>query len=61
MFYYLKGKKVEFEQRIKEAHRKLETNVIPWLFGVRPINVITAPIIYRMIIPFILIDIAISF
>jgi hypothetical protein len=61
MLYHLKGKKVEFEQSIKEVHRKLKTGIIPWLFGVRPINIITAPIIYGMLIPFVLIDIAISF
>tara|TARA_R110001606_G_scaffold361754_5_gene515032 strand:- start:27554 stop:28150 length:597 start_codon:yes stop_codon:yes gene_type:complete len=61
MLYHLKGKKIEFEQSIKEAHRKLKTGVIQWLFGVRPINIITAPVIYGMIIPFILIDLAISF
>lgn len=61
MLYQLKGKKVEFEQSIKAAHRKLKVGVIKWLFGVRPINIITAPIIYGMIIPFILLDLAISF
>jgi hypothetical protein len=60
-FNTLKGKKVKFEHSIKEAHRKLKIWVIPWLFGVHPINTITAPIIYGMLIPFILIDIAISF
>jgi hypothetical protein len=61
MLFNLKGKKIEFEQGIKEAHRKLKTGVLQWLFGIRPINIITAPIIYGMIIPFILIDLAISF
>jgi len=61
MLYHLKGKKVEFEQSIKDVHRKLKTGIFQWLFGVRPINLITAPIIYGMIIPFILLDIAISF
>lgn len=61
ILFHLKGKKIEFEQSIKEAHRKLKIGVIQWLFGVRPINIITAPIIYGMIIPFILIDLAISF
>ena len=60
MLYHLKGRKVEFEQGIKEAHHKLKTGVIPWLVGVRPINIITAPIIYSMIIPFIVIDIAVN-
>ncbi len=60
MVYKLKGKRVEFEKSIKEAHRQLKVGVIKWLFGIRPINVITAPIIYGMIMPFILIDITVS-
>lgn len=61
MLYHLKGKKVEFEENIKKAHRQLRVGVVKWLFGVRPFNIITAPIIYGMIIPLIFIDLTISF
>ena len=61
VFFQLKGKKVEFERSLREAHRQLKTGVIKWLFGIRPINIITAPIIYGMFIPIILFDILISF
>ncbi|PIP02299.1 MAG: hypothetical protein COW18_06635 [Zetaproteobacteria bacterium CG12_big_fil_rev_8_21_14_0_65_54_13] len=61
LLFQLNGKKVEFEQSIRQAHRKLKINVWCWLVGVRPINIITAPIIYGMIIPLLIVDLSISF
>ena len=59
--FKIKGKRVEFEQSIKQAHKKLKTNVWHWLFGLRTINIITAPIIYSMILPLIMIDVLVTF
>ena len=59
--FTIKGKRVEFERSIKQAHRKLKFGIWRWLFGVRPINIITAPIIYAMILPLMLIDLLVSF
>lgn len=61
VFFELKGKKVKFEQQIRQAHRQLKTGVFKWLFGVRPINIITAPIIYGMLIPILAFDLMITF
>lgn len=58
--YQLKGKKVEFENSIKEAHKKLKIGLIHW-FSKRPINLMTGPIIYSMIIPMLILDVCISF
>lgn len=59
--FKINGKRVEFEQSIKQAHNKLKTSVWHWLFGLRFINLITAPIIYSMILPLIMIDVLVSF
>lgn len=56
MFFQIKGKRVEFEQSIKEAHKKLKTNFFRWLVTNRPQNLITGPIIYSMIIPLLITD-----
>ena len=61
ILFHLKGKKVEFEKSIKQAHRRLKKGVLPWLFGIRPLNLITAPIIYSMIIPLLISDLFVSF
>jgi hypothetical protein len=58
--YQLKGKKVEFENSFKEAHKKLKIGLIHW-FSKRPINLMTGPIIYSMIVPMLILDVCISF
>ena len=61
MFFQIKGKRVEFEQSIKETHRRLKMNFFRWLVTNRPQNLITGPIIYSMIIPLVITDIFITF
>jgi len=61
MFFQIKGKRIEFEQSIKQTHLKLKTNFFRWLVTNRPQNLITGPIIYSMIIPLVVTDIFITF
>jgi hypothetical protein len=61
MFFQIKGKRIEFEQSIKQTHLKLKTNFFRWLVTNRPQNLITGPIIYAMIIPLVVTDIFITF
>ena len=61
MFFQIKGKRVEFEQSMKQAHRRLKTGFFHWLVTNRPQNLITGPIIYGMIIPLLIIDLFVSF
>jgi len=61
MFFQIKGKRVEFEQSIKETHRRLKMNFFRWLVTYRPQNLITGPIIYSMIIPLVITDVFITF
>lgn len=58
--YTIRGKRVEFERSIRETHKKLKYSLWRWL-GVRPINLITMPVIYSMIVPLVLIDFLVSF
>jgi hypothetical protein len=60
LLYHLQGKRIEFEESIKQAHKKLKTGVLPWLFGRRPINIITSPIIYGMALPLVMLDLLVS-
>ena len=61
MFFVIKGKRVEFESTVKDAHRKLKNNFFRWLVTNRPQNLITGPIIYSMIFPMLLFDLFVSF
>lgn len=61
VFFVVKGKRIEFEQSVKQAHKKLKTNFFAWLVADRPQNLITGPLIYAMIIPLVLLDVCVSF
>lgn len=61
IYFQIKGKRVEFEKSVKQAHRKLKNNFFRWLVTNRPQNLITAPIIYSMIIPLVVTDIFVTF
>lgn len=61
IIFQIKGKRIEFEQSIKETHRRLKTSFFRWLITNRPQNLITGPIIYSMIIPLVITDLFVSF
>lgn len=57
--FTLRGKRVEFEQSVQAAHRRMRVGILRWL-GTRPQNLITGPIIYSMALPLVLLDVCIS-
>jgi len=59
--FQIKGKRIEFEQSVREAHHRLKTGFFRWLVNYRPQNLITGPIIYSMIIPLLILDLCVSF
>lgn len=61
MFFQIKGKRVEFERSVRDAHRKLKKNFFRWLVTNRPQNLMTGPIIYAMIVPLVMVDFFVSF
>ncbi len=61
MLFQIKGKRIEFEHSIKQAHRKLKTGFFHWLVTYRPQNLITGPVIYSMIVPLAIVDLCVSF
>lgn len=60
LFYQLEGKKIRFDKAVKQAQKLLKTGVVSWLRDSKPRNVVSAPIIYSMIIPFALLDLCIT-
>ena len=61
IFFQIKGKRVEFERSVTEAHRKLKKSLFRWLITDRPQNLITGPIIYAMVVPMLMLDLCVSF
>ena len=60
VLFQIKGKRVEFEESIRQAHRRLKTGFFRWLVAYRPQNLITGPIIYGMIVPLAILDLLVS-
>jgi hypothetical protein len=58
--YKFKRRRVVFEQDIRKQHAALKQKLAPYLAGARPMIVLTAPVIYGMIIPFVLLDVFIT-
>ena len=49
--------RIAFEKELLRRHRELRQKLLPYLFGANPLVVLTAPVIYAGIIPFVLLDI----
>lgn len=60
LIYTLEGKKICFEEAVREAQQKLKVGTLRWLSESRPRNVLSAPIIYLMIVPFALLDLFVT-
>lgn len=52
--------RVLFEQEILRRHRELQTSLRTYILNARPLVVLTAPVIYAMIVPLVLLDIAVT-
>lgn len=59
--YQVDGKRVVFEQEIKESHQIAKLGVLRWFMTVRPQNYFTMPIIYGLAVPLLFLDLCISF
>lgn len=58
--FQIKGKRIEFEESIRQAHLRLKTGFFHWLVAYRPQNLITGPVIYSMIVPLAILDFFVS-
>ena len=57
LHYRIDGSKIRFEENLRRIHHELKTGVFAWLRKSEWRNVVTAPFIYSMIIPFVALDI----
>ena len=57
LHYRIEGSKIRFEENLRRVHHELKTGVFAWLRESELRNVISAPFIYAMIIPFVMLDI----
>jgi hypothetical protein len=59
--YQIEGTRVKFQESVQAAHRRLRVGVFHWIKQSEPRNLVTAPVIYAMIVPFAIIDLTVSF
>lgn len=57
VLYHIEGKKVRFEAAVRQAHLELKTGLARWLSSSKLRNILSAPFIYSMITPFVLLDV----
>ncbi len=59
--YGLERGRVLFEEEILRRHRELRTGVLRYIAHARPLVVLTAPVIYALIVPLVLLDLSVMF
>jgi hypothetical protein len=52
--------RVAFEEELLRRHRELRRKLLPYLFGAHPLVLLTAPVIYAGIVPFLVLDFFVS-
>lgn len=60
VLFQIRGKRIQFERGVREAHRRLKTGLLRWLLDSRPQSLLSAPFIYGMALPLVLFDLSIS-
>lgn len=55
--YQFENGRVVFEAEVRRRHREMRVRLLTFLRHARPMTVITAPVIYSLIVPFVLLDI----
>ncbi len=58
--YELKNRRVTFEREVLGAHREFRTHLARYLANARFLTVLTAPVIYAMVIPFAFLDLSMT-
>lgn len=58
--YSLRHGRVEFEEEARRRHREMRVRLGTFLRQTRPMVVLTAPVIYAMIVPFALLDLFVT-
>jgi len=56
LHYRIEGSKIRFEENLRRVHHELKTGVFAWLRESELRNVVSAPFVYVMIIPFAILD-----
>jgi hypothetical protein len=59
MRFHLENRRIVFEKEVLNLHRQIRTRLSRYLFEAHPLIVLTAPVIYAMIVPIVLLDLTV--
>ncbi len=59
--YHMENRRIVFEKEVLELHRQIKTRLWRYLAEAHLLTVLTAPVIYAMIVPIILLDLSVMF
>jgi hypothetical protein len=59
-YFVIENKRVRFAEEMIVLHKRLKTGLVRYVIHARPLNILTAPIIYAGIIPFLLLDLFVT-
>jgi hypothetical protein len=57
--FHLENRRIVFEQEVLRIHRELKTRVSRYLIDANPLMMLTAPVIYSLIVPIVLLDLSV--
>jgi len=58
--FTVKGRVVQFEEHVLRRHRELKSGLARYILTSRPLLILSVPVIYSLIVPFVLLDVFIS-
>jgi hypothetical protein len=58
MRFHLDRRKIVFEQEVSRLHREIKTKATRYLIDARPLVLLVTPVIYALIVPIVLLDLA---
>ncbi len=59
-FYEIHGKKVAFEEKVKQYHKTLATKIYTYVFNASWLNILTAPVIWFGLVAAVFLDIVVT-
>ncbi|MFC5581122.1 hypothetical protein [Rhodanobacter terrae] len=54
---HIENGKIEFEEAVRRRHRAIKSSLLRYVAGARPLVLLTASVIYLLIVPFALLDV----
>jgi hypothetical protein len=58
--FIIENERIRFSEEMIVLHKRLKTGLVRYVIGAHPLNILTAPIIYAGIIPFLLLDLFVT-